>query len=285
MDFLTRDERVSFSEQQKIQTDTYCADLYGDQSNVRTHLGGSVIGDECSRRLWYSFRWFSYGGSHFSGRMERLFQRGHKYEHDFSTWLRGTGWTVQDRAPDGKQWSMSGVRGHYGGSFDGIGYLKNDPDAWLLEYKTHNSKSFLHLIANGVASSKPKHFAQMQTYGTALQVKNALYCALNKNDDDIYYEVVPINILNGKTLLNKAEFIIDSPSAPPRVSENPAFFECKYCGFHDICHNGAPFHLNCRTCRNSTPVDDGRWFCALYKSLIPDDYVPKGCPQHSKIEQ
>ena len=31
--------------------------LEGSRDDHRNHLGGSIIGDECERKLWYVFRW------------------------------------------------------------------------------------------------------------------------------------------------------------------------------------------------------------------------------------
>ena len=48
---------------------------------ARTYLGASIIGKECSRALWYDFRWAS--REKFDGRMLRLFQTGHLAEGRF----------------------------------------------------------------------------------------------------------------------------------------------------------------------------------------------------------
>ena len=70
--------------------DEYCVETYDD--GHRKHLGGSEIGEECSRNLWYKFRWVK--KEEFSGRMHRLFQRGHLEEERFIEYLEGIGCTV-----------------------------------------------------------------------------------------------------------------------------------------------------------------------------------------------
>ena len=67
--------------------DEYCVKLYDD--GHRTHLGASLIGDECKRKLWYVFRWVKQ--EKFEGRVLRLFNRGHKEEDRFIEWLEGIG--------------------------------------------------------------------------------------------------------------------------------------------------------------------------------------------------
>jgi len=67
--------------------DNYCQTAYND--GHRSHLGASQIGEECKRKLWYVFRWCFQ--EQFSGRMYRLFNRGHLEENRFIEWLEGIG--------------------------------------------------------------------------------------------------------------------------------------------------------------------------------------------------
>lgn len=69
--------------------DEWCRVHYDD--GHRTHLGASLIGRECSRYLWYVFRWVK--SSSFDGRMQRLFQRGHREEAQMIAMLEGIGAT------------------------------------------------------------------------------------------------------------------------------------------------------------------------------------------------
>lgn len=60
----------------------------------RWHLGASLIGDECKRKLWYIFRWCfretaPTPAEH--ARKQRLFNRGHREEARFIEWLEGIG--------------------------------------------------------------------------------------------------------------------------------------------------------------------------------------------------
>ncbi|QBZ71737.1 hypothetical protein [Pseudomonas phage KP1] len=77
--------------------DEYCAKAYDD--GHRNHLGGSLIGDSCSRKLWYSFRWCLH--EKHSGRQQRLFNRGHREEERFIEWLEGIGAQVFYEDRDG----------------------------------------------------------------------------------------------------------------------------------------------------------------------------------------
>lgn len=71
----------------KDDIDQYCVDTY--DGGHRWHLGGSLIGDECKRKLWYIFRWVLHEKT--TGRQQRLFNRGHREEDRFIEWLEGIG--------------------------------------------------------------------------------------------------------------------------------------------------------------------------------------------------
>lgn len=256
----------------------------------RNHLGASLIGDACNRRLWYSFRWVQFPV--FSGRMQRLFNRGHKEEDRFIEWLRDIGFQIWSHTEDGKQFRIAGVEGHFGGSLDGIGIAPNRQEyakliaigPVLTEYKTHNAKSFAKLKADGVKKSKPRHYAQMCTYGRKYGYRYAIYCAVNKDDDEIKIFVVELDWRVGEELERKAGEIITSQTPPTRISEYPTHMECKFCDFLAICHRSKPYEKNCRSCKHAFPVQGGMWVCnAMNNAQIPDDVIKVGCAAHREV--
>lgn len=183
-----------------------------------------------------------------------------------------------------KQFRIWACGGHYGGSLDSKGILPYLPDLpILLEFKTHNYKSFSNLISKGVALGKPRHYAQMCSYGKHYGFKYGLYFAVNKNDDDIWPELVELNWNLSDELIQKAEDVITSKGRPARISEHSSYFECKYCPFMGPCHFQEPADKNCRSCRNATPVDNAEWYCEHFKSNIPKEFLIKGCPNHVSI--
>jgi hypothetical protein len=298
------------------------------ESGFRHHLGASLIGRECERDIWYSFRWAQ--RATFPPRILRLFERGHLEEFRFVKNLRAAGVIVQeysqrlvydpvtslydaldwdDIAGDDpalsdvtgdvlhhraaakqlvecKQWRVKGIKGHFGGSLDGIAYNLpeyNPHDKFLLEFKTHNTKSFIHLDSNGVKIAKPEHYSQMQIYMHLKDLPAAVYCAVNKNDDAFHFEAVERVDSVAEKLLAKAERIIFSPKPPTRLSNSPAWFACKFCNHNKICHFAEPMAKNCRTCEYSEPVEDGQWSCKKWNNIIPVDFLEKGCDSHQSI--
>lgn len=270
----------------------------------RRHLGASVIGEECLRKLSYQFHWFKKNvfvdyktGEDTTGRMLRLFNRGHREEPSIVAHLIEAGAQVWEYDPskpliDGKpqQFRFSAVNGHFGGSLDGIILFPEFfSDYMLLEMKTYNEKRFKLLVQQTVAKSDPKYLAQMIVYGKYFHLDYALFIAANKNDDDYYIEIVRLDSMQGgdpailtehwtaDSLVERAAQVINSPVLLPRISERASYFKCKMCNFNQICHHNAPAEKNCRSCMFAQPVADGQWLCHKNGMIIPDEVIPVGC--------
>ncbi len=285
----------------------------------RTHLGISEIGKPCSRQLYYKFHWAAF--EKHSGRMQRLFKRGHREEERFINYLEGIGCKVYrfqqelwyssalndykvleinaDKSGgtgsyeevkslyhleqakklgiELKQFRVSGVMGHYGGSCDGVVITPWFENPFLLEMKTHNTKSFINYLDKGLIKSKPQHYDQMNGYGFKMQIQYGLYFPENKNDDDIQVTAIKLDWKRGEQLERKAEEIITAKQPPQKISENPDYYECQYCFAKEICHYGAELAKNCRSCRMSSAVEGAEWYCSRYGENIPKEIIAKGC--------
>lgn len=258
-----------------------------DTEGYRSHLGASVIGNECLRYLFYHFRWM-HKETH-DGRLLRLFQVGHGLETRVRHWLKQIGVQFIDGLDEtGKQPRFVGINGHFGGSVDGVFIAPQwgiiDPT--LLECKTSGTGSpFNDLDKKGMRQTKEAHFVQDSTYGRAFGIRNVLYVCENKNDSDWYFELLPLDWKAGDDATRKAEFVILQAKEPPKkLNEKRNFFLCNMCKMQGICHDGKPTDVNCRSCRNAVPVDDARWRCNLYNALIPPDAILTACPQHNPIQ-
>lgn len=246
----------------------------------RKHLGGSMLGEECLRKLWYSFRWTLPPA--FGGRMLRLFETGQLEEGRFVAELRGIGCKVWEVDPEtGRQITIKMAGGHAGGSLDAIAVdVPGSKNPHVVEMKTHNSKSFKELQAKGVEASKPMHYAQMQIYGYKTDVPRFLYMAKNKDTDELYVERGHIKKTEGKALEAKAERIVFSEEPLDRISSDPAFFKCKFCDYSDVCHGHKAPTVSCRSCAFVTPCQDGTWFCERHKTDLTTDDQKDACPDH-----
>lgn len=249
-----------------------------------TRLGASRIGDDCSRRLWFSFRWC--GQPQFPGRVLRLFETGHLEEARLIQNLRALGVEVYDRDPEtGGQFTYSAVGGHFGGSLDGVARgLREAPKSWaVLEIKTANEASFDELQRLGVKVTKPLHYAQMVTYMGFSELERAAYFAVCKNDDRIHSEWIPFDKPLFAALLDKARRIIEAPEPLTKLSENPDAPSCRWCDFRRLCHEARVPPVSCRTCAHATPLTDGegaRWRCERHHKLVSRDEQRAACDEH-----
>jgi hypothetical protein len=295
----------------------------------RGHVGASAIGGRCARQVWYGFRW-AYNEQH-TGRILRLFSRGHEEEHRFNRWLRMAGVEVQDydqrlcydtqfqeylcvdwdlpinpnfedvsedphhialataQWESPKQWGFTDFQGHFRGSSDGRMRAGPDcrltlPEGWgLIEEKTHNDKSFKQLTAKGVLTSKPTHYVQMQIYMHYMDLKWAFYYSVNKNDDTLYVEIVYYREEIAMPYIASACKIIEAKSPPKKLTEDPSWFECKFCAFREVCHYGDAPQKNCRSCVFAEPVLGGEWRCNKHEAVIPKDFITQGCKDWEPI--
>jgi len=228
----------------------------------RSHMGASLIGGECARAIWYNFRWAT--KSNFEGRLLRLFNRGHLEEARFIAMLLMIGCDIYQQDENGNQFRISHAEGHFGGSGDGVAV--GIPDlppgtAALTEFKTHNDKSFTELKAKGVRDAKFEHYVQMNVYMRKMGIAVALYLAVNKNTDELYGEIIPLDSEVADQFLDRGEKIVWMPEPPNKLSESPGFFKCRWCDHRPVCHLKAAPDKNCRTCAYSEPAEGAKWIC------------------------
>lgn len=249
----------------------------------RPHLGGSQIGNECARALWYQFR--HYDAPNFDGRLLRLFETGDREEERIVSNLRAIGVKVWDRDPDtGKQIRFTACDGHFALSLDGVGEGFAESSApQTLEFKTMNDKNFKATQNKGVQETKPQYWAQCQIGMHLAGIDRCAFIAVNKNTDEIYFERIKYDMAEGLKLVAKAESIIFADKPPQKLNSDPSFYLCKFCDYRDICHGGKPPLVNCRTCAHSTPErgKDGAWSCALGRDMNPCEmhlFNPYGMP-------
>lgn len=278
---MQKDGGAAFRQLQ-AQTLPQCEDAYrGAESPYRSHLGASVMGRPCARELWYLFHWTA--TEQVKASVLRLWNRGHLEEGRMVALLRMIGVDVYQHTPDGKQQRITDHTGHYGGSLDGE--LEGVPDIpnerVLGEFKTHGQKSYDKLVAEGLHDSKFDHYIQMQQYMRKRGLRWGLYLATNKNTDELYAEIIELNPALADRYLQRAAMIIWAEEPPPRISNSPAWWQCRFCTFRPQCHYGAPVARNCRTCAHSSTVLGG-WRCALAPAgvLTPREVQEVGCKQY-----
>jgi hypothetical protein len=82
----------------------------------------------------------------------------------------------------------------------------------------------------------------------------------------------------------KAAAIINSSAPLEKASQNPDWFECKWCDYHSLCHSDAPAERNCRTCIFSQPGRDSIWTCEKHNGQeLTVDEQRVGCGDHRYV--
>jgi hypothetical protein len=258
-----------------------------DPERFREHLGASLLGHPCSRWLWLSFRWAV--APTFPGRVLRLFRRGQNEEAQIVSDLRAIGIDIRETGDHQRRISPAS---HLGGSIDGIIY-SGVPEApkkrHIAEFKTHSLKSFEKVSKEGVQAAHPQHWVQMQLYmyGTHLpggdKIDRALYVAVCKDDDRLYTERVEYDKEAAERYIQRGADIVAADRPPPRISENPSWYQCKMCQGYDLCHGSKLTRsINCRTCAHSTPLADTTWRCERHDADgIPVEWQRTGCESHA----
>ncbi len=268
------------------QTIPEAHDAYkSDEDGKRSHLGASVVSGDCARALWYGFRWVQRSAP--AARMLRLWNRGHLEEARIIALLRSAGLNYWQYDPHtGKQFRVADHGGHYGGSTDGAsqGYPEMPSEYLLTEIKTHALKYFTKLVSQGVRRAMPKHYGQMQVYMDKLGFRWGIYFAVNKNDDDIYAEFVPYDQQEAHRLSRRAHLVITSATPLPRLRDDPTWYQCKFCDFHDVCHKRLDLHRSCRTCQHAVVADNG-WRCGAgtHAELLSKEQQLTACDAYAAI--
>ena len=184
-------------------------------------LGPSSIAKSCSRQIWYKFRWFRQ--EKIEARILRLFARGHREEPVLVEYLRGVGCQIWDVDPaTGKQWAHTDLNGHMRMKLDGLGYLPpqfNYTKPIIYEFKTSKGGADFNAYAKHTYQGHPKHgdkyFGQSCLYGKAFDCDLSLVVVVNKDNDELYVELVQLDTAVADMLLRKGEDIALARTPPP----------------------------------------------------------------------
>lgn len=269
----------------KIQTgviediNSYWARIRPNRQTVR--LSPSSLGEECAAQTFFRFRWAAEPGP-VDGRMARYNSRGEDNEADIIDWLRNTGWTIYDQAPNGEQISISDFGGHFYGKLDSVGSHPEYTNGHniLIEYKYVNTKRFVSLVGKPLSEIDPKYYGQICLYMDYLNLPACMFFPGNRNDEDIRPIIIPADPIQANLLKAKAKTILETKVRPARIAETPAFFKCKFCEYVDQCHNAAPLAKSCRSCVSCVPIDGGKFHCTKWGADIPSkEAIKSGCDE------
>lgn len=216
----------------------------------RTYLGASRLGVACERALQYEYSQAPVDPEReLPGRTIRIFEVGHALEDMATRWLRLAGFDLYTRRQNGEQFGFAVAHGRVRGHVDGI--LASGPVALglrcpaLWEFKTMNDKNWRDCMKRGVSHSKPVYAAQVAIYQAYMEpmvpgisANDALFTAINKDTQELYFERVPFDAALAQRMSDRAVRILQATDAGellPRIAFDSAHIECRFCNWHERC--------------------------------------------------
>lgn len=265
----------------------HIGDAYQQNTDpFRTHMGASVIGNECARAIWYGFHWTT--KQEFDGRQLRLFNRGHLEEGRFIAMLLMIGVQVYQQDENGDQFKFSDAGGHFGGSGDGEAlYVPDCPDIKVLtEFKTLSTKYSKALDTKGCESEKFTHYVQQNVLMRKQGLAASLYMSVDKNTDALSAEIIPLNTVVADEYIERGNQLVFATDAPDKISTKPGWYKCRFCDHKPVCHGNQAPAVNCRTCMFSAPLQDGTWGCSnpqsQHQGTIDKQVQLTACSKYSR---
>lgn len=240
---------------------------------------------ECTREIWYGFRWCADGEAP-TGPQQRRFRTGLQYERWLLDDLRSTGADVLEYdETTGKQHSVQLADGHLRGKIDGLatGVVEAPQTQHVVECKSMKAADFRAVVKHGLREAKPDHWVQCQLYMHGLGVKRSLYICANKDTDEIHTVRLEYDSAGALGIEAKVMRVVDAAEPPARASEKKDAFVCRFCKAKEICHSGAWPRVNCRTCLSSSPGPGGTWRCERHLRALSYKDQQAGCPDHRYI--
>ncbi len=255
----------------------------------RPHLGASSIGQNCTRKTWYSFRWAL--RPNFNADTLRRFRDGHESEEliarELSEVVELSGRQVRFQS------------GHFGGSVDGLilsGLVEAPDTPHIWEHKCTGKDKWdalqrmmeRHTTALGhhnevLLKWNRQYYEQAQTYMYKIGFEWHYMTVASAGSRDLLAFRTKLDPIFAREISDKAERIIESRSAPAKVSEFVDAFDCRFCDFSGVCHGNVSPDVSCRTCRYSSALADGRWCCDLTHHHLSDDEQKAACSDYCRF--
>lgn len=188
----------------------------------RNYLGASSIGRPCMRALYYDFH--GAPREKISTELFLIFELGKSVEEIILSVLPVVFLTKR--------------------VCKGLEFFQGTPDAvinldgldYILEIKTANSSSFTQAQKNGVRRWRPQYYDQVQAYMGLSGIEQAIVLVFNKDNSQLYEEVIKFDKLHYELLVERARQIGSATEPPSKLNESPMFYICRMCEFRKHCH-------------------------------------------------
>lgn len=213
-----------------------------NKQTPRDYLGGSRLGVECKRALWYEFHHTPKDeGREFPAKVIRIFDMGHDGEERVASYLRMAGFVLKTEDKSGKQFEFVTAKGLISGHTDGV--IIGGPDVTtypcLWENKCVKGSKWREAMKYGSKKSHTVYYAQCQVYMAYMGLTDnpALLTMLNRDTGEILYELIPFNAKDAQHYSDKGLEVVTALSVDqlPRVRTDPTHLPCKWCDYARTC--------------------------------------------------
>ena len=213
---------------------------------ARNYIGASSIGHECERKLWYNFHHPQSPDIPASGL--RAIQDGYESESRMIKRLRAVpGIDLRTIGERGRQIGFSDLNDKFKGHIDGLIHgLIQAPETWhIWEHKAVNEKKQRKLDKlksdHGEKNALEKwdyiYYCQAILYMHYFELtRHYLTCDSPGGRSTISVRT-EANERLAQVLIAKAARIIKAKTEPPRISDDPSWYICKWCDNQERCHS------------------------------------------------
>ena len=196
----------------------------------RNHVGASILGTECDRKLWYMI---NQPNEIDDPRTIRIFELGDAIENELVRFFRQAGLTVYDKDENGNQFGFDD--GDIKGKTDGVVMgLPESSQPHLLEFKSASNKNFKAFEKDGVNGNEV-YKAQCHIYMLKMKLNRCLFVVYNKDTSAIYYERFKVDKTYAEIMLARGREILNAKEMPSRKYKKSTFFKCKMCDWSKEC--------------------------------------------------
>ena len=207
----------------------------------------SAIGDACERKLWYSYHEPA-RERHDAATIMR-FEDGHRSEDLMAQRLKATpGIELHTHDENGNQFSFEDFDGKFRGHADGfILGLVQAPKTWhIWEAKCTNLKKFAHFKNLKAELGEkavlkvwdPVYYAQAQSYMGYSELNRHYLTVCTPGGRDWEAVRTEFNKDDFAAIQDRAKRILNAKVPLAKISNDPNWFQCKFCAHKDKCHAG-----------------------------------------------
>tara|TARA_R110000851_G_scaffold187318_1_gene337118 strand:+ start:23307 stop:24395 length:1089 start_codon:yes stop_codon:yes gene_type:complete len=236
----------------------------GNYDYKQKTISGGIIGSSCDRELWLGFRHCKNEGDSFKSKTLRLFADGHSVEDITAARWQDAGIQLQVKDYEtGGQIKVESLGGWFKGLLDGVihsGIPDNETTKYVWEGKCSASwptKKHQTDESTCLLNWNAKYYGQAQSYMGLTNIHKHITSITKPGGRDELIIETPFDQHYFENSQVRAHTLITTDKMPGRITDDPDYYECKFCSVSDACHKGLAPNPTCRNCAFITFHIDG----------------------------